>query len=617
MNDIAISRRAFLGSAAGLALLEPGRTAEPHRRVEFTRLVAHWDEYTSPEYLRFIEEVRPEVAQVGFYGAHFWSLAHTPQGKGYPAHFPVQGLAECGQWLENLNAELHRRRVKVVGHFNVGFLVGDPAGPQGPRGFFKFYRDLWDENELGPKPAADPVDFLEKNADGSPRAENSYGIGGMKEYHACLNNPGWQAVLKAWAKRGLARGVDGYIINYFYRDNCLCPHCRKGFRDYLSERFTPARLRREFGIDDLARHQFPEIVGWHSPKESTPLRREMLRFSQISVKRAFDEVFVRHARAFKPDLILAQWNHLGNFQQIGGDERCLLPAEVWGRDEDYLWYSTGAAAYFTDLKAGNLGEATLQARYIRGAFDNKPFVLGKYESTRIRTAIAELAANGGAPMGFYTRVSDPMARREIARYYRFLERYDVLFRANRSHAEVLLPYPRSRVHAGDLNAVEAFKQVGRQLLDRHVLFDILPDDLLTDAAAARYRIKLPTPPAAMLTPEMLAGLSRFEASATVRVSASRPSAGKELTVHFVNYNRREPEGKHNAGRGIVDENPIPVNGLQADLLLPAGARVVKVAALTPEEPDPVALKVEHKDGRLRFTMPQFLVYALARVELDG
>ena len=50
------------------------------------------------------------------------------------------------------------RGVKVVGHFNVEFLVGDPDGPQGPRGFFRFYRELWDEKLLGPKPVADPVE---------------------------------------------------------------------------------------------------------------------------------------------------------------------------------------------------------------------------------------------------------------------------------------------------------------------------------------------------------------------------------------------------------------------------------------------------------------------------
>ena len=68
----------------------------------------------------------------GFYGAHFWSLAHTPDYKGYPAHFPVQGLNECGAWFEEMNRQLHERNIKVVGHFNVEFLVGDPDGPKGP-----------------------------------------------------------------------------------------------------------------------------------------------------------------------------------------------------------------------------------------------------------------------------------------------------------------------------------------------------------------------------------------------------------------------------------------------------------------------------------------------------
>src|SRR5437879_7376990 len=112
----------------------------------------------------------------------------------------------------------------------------------------------------------------------------------------------------------------------------------------------------------------------------------MLRLSQIANKKAFDEVFIKFGKSIKHDLILGQWNHLGDFNQINGDERCMLPGELWGRDEDYLWYSTGSAAFYTDLASGFLGEATLQARYIRGASGNKPFTLGKYESTRIRTA---------------------------------------------------------------------------------------------------------------------------------------------------------------------------------------------------------------------------------------
>lgn len=368
-------------------------------RVEFTRLIAHWAKYADDDYLKFVEEAKPEICQIGFYGGHFYSLVHTPQYKGYPAHFPLQGIDECGKWHEARNSEIHKRGAKVVGHFNVTFLVGEPEGENGPRGFFKFYRELWNEKELGPRPVKDPLDLIAKNADGSPMRSKNYSIGGMREYTACLNNPHWRAVMKAWTKRGIERGVDGFQINYFYRHNCLCEHCQSGFREYLAKRFTAEELKAKFEISDVKTHKFTEIVGWHNPKESTELRREMLRWSQMSCKNAFDDVFVKYGRALKPDLILSQWNHLGNFSQIRGDERCMLPGDLWGRDEDYLWYSTGGSAYFTDLKEGNLGEGTLQARYIRGAFDDKPFTLGKYESTRTRVAISELAANGGHPWG--------------------------------------------------------------------------------------------------------------------------------------------------------------------------------------------------------------------------
>lgn len=590
-----------------------GVAAEPPARppVEFTRLFAHWDGYASPDYLAFVAEARPQVCQVGFYGGHFYSLAHTPQYNGYPAHFPVRGLAECGRWFEDRNAALHKLGVKVVGHFNVTFLIGEPEGPDGPRGFFRFYRDLWDEQELGPKPIADPLALLARTADGRPMASRDYGVGGMREFTACLNNPHWRAVLKAWARQGIKRGVDGYIVNYFYRHNCLCEYCRAGFRDYLASRFTPQQLRDRFGIADLKTHVFPEIVGWHDPRESTPLRREMLRWSQLSTKAAFDEVFVTYARGLKPDLILAQWNHLGDFAMIRSDERCLLPPDLWAKDEDYLWYSLGDTANFTDLANGFLGEGTLQARYLRGASGGKPFVLGKYETTRVRVAIAELAANGGAPMGFYARFQDPEARRELVRYYRFLERYDTLYRGSRSHAEVLLLFPRSRVHEGDVAAIELFRQRGRELLEAPVLFDVLPDDRLRPEDAARYRLVIdPVRPPDRLPP----GLSRFTAPRTVRVSAGVSADGTAWAVHFVNYNRTEPPRPKDRGRGIADEKPVAVESVEVDLAWPAARPVTAVYILIPEEPDPIPVRFHRADGRLRFTVPRFLVYAVARID---
>lgn len=582
--------------------------------LQFQRLLAHWDAYGDPDYVTFIGEARPEIAQVGFYGGHFYSLAHTTAGKGYPAHFPVVGLDECGKWFTDLNIELHKKNVKIVGHFNVEFLVGDPetepAAKGQPRGFFKFYRDLWNEKELGPRPIADPMLLLEKNADGSPRVSKNYSIGGMREYWGCLNNPHWRSVLKAWVKAGVNRGVDGFVANYFYRHDCLCEHCQTKFRRYLGERFTADELQKKLDIKDLKTHQFTEIGGWHNPKESTLYKREALRFSQISCKDAFDEVFVKYGRSLKKDLIVAQWNHLGDFSQISGDERCLLPKELWGRDEDYAWYSTGSSAFFTDLEAGILGEGTLQARYIRGAFAGKPFTLGKYEGTRTRVYIAELVANGGAAMGFYARFKDPLARKEIVRYYNFLEKHADLYRGQRSAAEVLLLFPRSFVHQGDLEPLYTFKKWGKDLLDQHVLFDVLPDDLLTEAEAARYRTVLRPEKGTYPLPE---GLSSFKAPPTVRVSRQRIANG-DLALHLVNYNRKEPDKKRSAGRGIVDENPLAVEGVDVELVLPGDFAVKDVHFLTPEESAAAKVAWRVEAGRLRLRVPSFLVYGILRVE---
>src|SRR3954471_22190274 len=229
-------------------------TAVAAERFEFTRMIAHWSGYGNTGYLAFVKDLKPEVVQVGFYGAHFWSLADTPCGSGYPANLPVRGHGECGEWFERLNGELHRCGAKVVGHMNVKFLVGDPDSAEGPRGFFRFYRDQWDEKLLGPKPVADALELLEKDKAGKPISDKTYSIGGMREYWACLNNPHWREVLKAWVRGGITRGVDGFISNYFYRHDCHCEYCVICFRQHLRERFTDDELKQRFAITNLNIH---------------------------------------------------------------------------------------------------------------------------------------------------------------------------------------------------------------------------------------------------------------------------------------------------------------------------------------------------------------------------
>jgi len=606
----------------------------------FNTIVAHWAEYSDPQYLPFLGEAKPEIAQVGFYGLTFYSLAHTPFGKGYPAHMPVQGTDECGDWFENLNREIHKREVKVVGHFNTTFIFGDPDLKSG---FFEWYQN-WDEKKLGPKPALDPTEMLQRDAEGKLISSRSYNIGGWPEYHGCLNNPAWRACLKVMVKNAVGRGVDGLIANYFYRKDCMCRFCVEGFRAYLSANYSAEELREKMGIAEIATHNFSEIPSWHDPKTTTPYKMAALKWTQISLKRDYDEVFIDFGRKLKPDLIVAQWNHLGNFSQIDGDERSVLPGELWGKGEDYLWYSTGNAHSQTDLTKGDLGDGTLQLRYIRGAFGPKSFLLGKYESTRIRASIAEGVANGGAGMGFYAPFKDPVGRKGFVDYFGFMRRQREYYVKAQPGAELLLLYPRSAVHAGNVAPVQRFRELGARLIRDGFAFDVLPDDLfnaqklnayqaiafcdkehltlsnqnlISTFKGARVEMIAPELPNAI---ELLkaAKISRRENAPTVVFSLMRQPESKRILAHLVNYKRIEPASP--AGSGPQDEKPVAVENVRVSVQLPAGRKLKNIRLLSPDDAEGknakgAILKVKVKNGMATFVVPKILVYSVAVMQL--
>ena len=183
---------------------------------------------------------------------------------------------------------------------------------------------------------------------------------------------------------------------------------------------------------------------------------------------------------------------------------------------------------------------------------------------------------------------------------------------------MLLLFPRSRVHEGDVAAVGRFKEFGKRLLDAHVLFDVLPDDRATacDAKAAMRsssipRMREPWPPKSSIAchPDR----SQFDAPPTVRVSASRPAIGNEITLHFVNYNREEPADKKNRGSGIKDEKPIATAPSHADMKLDPTIRVSRVEFLTAEVEQLQVIEFEQTGDRLRFRVPEFFVYGVVRV----
>jgi hypothetical protein len=110
--------------------------------------------------------------------------------------------------------------------------------------------------------------------------------------------------------------------------------------------------------------------------------------------------------------------------------------------------------------------------------------------------------------------------------------------------------------------------------------------------------------------------SRFDCPKTVRVSASRPAKGNEITLHFVDYNRVEPEKRRSPGRGIVDERPIAVEKVHVDFVVPKGSTVKTIRIAMPESPDAMDVRFALDNGRLRFDVPKFLVYLIATISFE-
>ncbi|MBN2564179.1 MAG: hypothetical protein JXB46_00550, partial [Candidatus Eisenbacteria bacterium] len=89
-------------------------------------------------------------------------------------------------------------------------------------------------------------------------------------------------------------------------------------------------------------------------------------------------------------------------------------------------------------------------------------------------------------------------------------------------------------------------------------------------------------------------------------------AARRLVVHLVNADRdRTPRPD---AKGAQLEQPIPQKGIGVDLRLPADMQVRAVTLLSPERAEPASLEFVQEGRRLRFTVPEMLVYAVATIE---
>lgn len=468
-------------------------------------------------FLHFAERVQPELVVIGAFGAPQWAAVERPR-----------------EWLEKWRAvfeRLHRRGIRVVGTFEL-LNVGNT--PQEAGQFVEFFTKRWDAELLGPRPPVAGASLLEQRTMPAERQVREHAPRG------CPANPHWRTVAKALVKPLVQAGLDGFITHRNMFGECGCPfchaelpkekpaahgrhhasdpppcdYCSQGFRRWLADRYDADRLRTEFGIRDLRTHRLVAIDGHHREHERlpTPLQLEGMKFARHAIKECFDDVFVHFARGLKPDLLLAQWNHMPYFDElhrdrshipewhvttfahVSADERWSLPSDLWGRGEDFFWYCNWGTCQNTELEKRFVADVTLYAKLLRSQSRGRPYVINKYDFYRPRNMLAEAAGLGmivGAKDVPYQSSDDA---RVAGRYFDFLRRHAGLYDRNNGEpvSDALLVYPRTASQAGDVSGVEMVEAVGRSLIVDHVQFDLVPDDLLAAVPLDRYRALIAT-----------------------------------------------------------------------------------------------------------------------------
>ena len=255
----------------------------------------------------YLESARPEIVQIGNYGAMFHGYADNPKSMKSPMLLPVSGERAALEFQRKLNGKVHELGLTVVGHFR---LVKVMADWQEQSGFVEYYNKRWPETLLGPKPHPELLELLQRDADGVPIQLSRYD---NAQLALCLSSPHARQMLKQMVKCAIDHGVDGVITTYNYRQSCACSYCQTAFRKWLKTRLTADELKDRLGIDELDAHDFgaiPVQIPGYPDVEADDLDWLALEWGTEHFKRMYDDIFIDYGRKLREDLLVpGSWSH--------------------------------------------------------------------------------------------------------------------------------------------------------------------------------------------------------------------------------------------------------------------------------------------------------------------
>lgn len=474
-----------------LALVLPAFASAQPVRFMLHGNMSH--ELPTEEYLRFVEEALPDILIMGVFDQRLYSLPVR-------AKVPIDPAEHLAKW-KAVADRLHKKNIRLIGQMELFVVSDQPKELDDGAGWFGFYDQHWNKKLLGKRPTKSARDLLAHSDLPANFKDDKTALCGCrintKAILGCINGPHWIEVQKRMVTAAIAHGVDGFMTNRNFFEHCECPHCQEQFRRWLA-RYPADELKMRFGITNLATHRLPCVTGNHRTHETVPdaLHLEKIRFTKNRVREFFEEVYIKHGRGIKKDLFVSQWNHMAYFDELHldkghlppstrtnlahvlADERWGVPANLWGRGEDLLWYCNWGTTQNTILAKEYAGDTVLYGMYLRAMSRGKPFVINKYDFYRPRVMMAEAAALGYATNAIATPWQHEEDRAVVLKYFRFLRKHADLYADARPHAEIGLVFPRRAIAAGDASPLEYTEACGRALIRDHLLFDMIPDDLL-------------------------------------------------------------------------------------------------------------------------------------------
>jgi len=401
----------------------------------------------------------------------------------------IRGLREMGE-------ALHKSGVRWITPYICAMTVN--GDNERRTGFWEFY-DHWEEYltvGLGPRPEADPFEWLQRQPDGSPRIYYGYKypdefyppFKDNHRYAACWRTEGWRAWLCEVVRFVAKCDFDGVFVDNGTSQKCQCERCLAAFREHLTQRYPAEKARQAFGDVALDQVAFPTKGGGLLNAEMARFWCEMLRAEMAELKavgsRELGREFIVFPNGGRPAYI----------------QRALRDADFVMFEKSHGEYGTHPGLVFSPVfngvKLRACNDNIFEYKFVQSLKARvKPIILSRagYPQTQAwlrlnqdaaRLGMAECGAFSGGG-GFLLRPRFDIYHDALNEYRRFFETHPDLYVGLDAYARVAVLACPEQGWLGAPAHIAAVRALTTALAEAHVLFEYIPDTRFEPAALER------------------------------------------------------------------------------------------------------------------------------------